>query len=255
METRDLLPQALALIDAAAARGLTVRLMGGLGFRAKLPDWRGRGGASRPDIDLVVLSSQRRALADLLTAEAYTADRQHNVLYGDRQLYFFHPGGGYAVDVVIDRLVMCHTLDLRDRLSLDEPTLTASDLLLSKLQIARLNRKDALDVLALFAAYPLTEGDAEGISLPRILAHTSSDWGWWRTLTGNLETLRQLVTHGVRGEEIGTADEDLPRLAEHLTLLRSSVDAAPKSVGWRLRSRIGERLQWYDEPEEVGHET
>jgi hypothetical protein len=35
--------------------------------------------------------------------------------------------------------------------------------------------------------------------------------------------------------------------------LRAAIDAAPKSTRWKLRATVGERQQWYVEPEEVGH--
>ena len=55
--------------------------------------------------------------------------------------------------------------------------------------MVRINRKDVLDGLILLAMHPLTEDD-RGISVRRILEHTSADWGWWRTVTENLEKLR-----------------------------------------------------------------
>jgi len=33
--------------------------------------------------------------------------------------------------------------------------------------------------------------------------------------------------------------------------LSRAVDEAPKSRGWKMRSRVGERRRWYEEPEEV----
>ena len=35
--------------------------------------------------------------------------------------------------------------------------------------------------------------------------------------------------------------------------LLQAVEEAPKSRAWRLRSRVGERLRWYETPEEVRH--
>jgi hypothetical protein len=255
METVDLLGRAVSLVEIGTERGITVRLMGGLAFRAKVPAWPGRPSAAQPDIDLVTTHEARSSLTELLVEAGYRPDRQHNVLYGDRQLFFLHPEAGHAVDVVIDRLVMCHTLDLRRRMELDSPTLTSADLLLSKLQIVRFNRKDALDVLALLSAYPLTDGDADGISLPRILAYTSADWGWWRTVTGNLELLGQIVESDLRPAEVTAPGEDLSGVTARLARMSSAIEAAPKSLAWHLRGRIGERLQWYDEPEEVRHAT
>ena len=34
--------------------------------------------------------------------------------------------------------------------------------------------------------------------------------------------------------------------------LRIRVDEEPKSPRWRIRARVGERVKWYEEPEEVG---
>jgi hypothetical protein len=28
------------------------------------------------------------------------------------------------------------------------------------------------------------------------------------------------------------------------------IEAAPKSTRWRIRSRVGDRMRWYDQPEE-----
>jgi hypothetical protein len=35
--------------------------------------------------------------------------------------------------------------------------------------------------------------------------------------------------------------------------LRRYADKVPKSLRWKIRSRVGERVQWYELPEEVGH--
>ena len=253
MTATDLLPEAIRLVEEAGARGLTVRLLGGLAFRTKVPDWAGRPAGEHPDLDLAIPGSDRHALTALLLEAGYAADRQHNLLHGDRQLYFFHPEAGHSVDVIVDRLVMCHTLDLRGRFELDSPTLDPADLLLSKLQVVRLNEKDAIDILARLSAVPLTKDDAGGISIGRLVSVTSSDWGWWRTATGNLATLRELA-----GEPALTGGFrlDVPRLAvagDRLAQLQRLLDEAPKSLGWRLRARLGERVPWYDEPEEVEH--
>jgi hypothetical protein len=31
----------------------------------------------------------------------------------------------------------------------------------------------------------------------------------------------------------------------------AALEAAPKSPRWRMRARVGERIRWYDEPEEA----
>ena len=65
-------------------------------------------------------------------------------------MYFTAPSGR-PVDVMVDRLVMCHTLDLRPSLKNSSLTLDPADLLLSKLQIIELNGKDVHDITHLLS--------------------------------------------------------------------------------------------------------
>jgi hypothetical protein len=188
----------------------------------------------------------------LMTDAGYVADRQHNILYGDRQLFFDHPEAGHSVDVIVDRLVMCHTLELRGRLELDAPTLPAADLLLSKLQVVRLNEKDAIDIIVLLSAIPLADADRDAISTPRIVSVTSRNWGWWRTVVGNLATLREFIAEG-RAGAFGLGPDALATAADRLGKLQRMIVDAPKTARWRLRATVGERVRWYDEPEEVQH--
>ena len=227
--------------------------MGGLAFHARVPDWTARLDREGRDLDLATSSRDRKAVSDLLIGEGYEADRQYNALYGHKQLYFMDPDRRRPVDVLVDRLEMCHRFDFGDRLAVDAPTLPLAELLLSKLQVVKINRKDVLDALVLLANFPLTQDDG-GINMPRIVGLTSNDWGWWRTVTANLEHLAQFAT-----AEIGPGDLDFggrpPKfdIARQITDLRATIDEAPKSTRWKLRARVGDRMPWYEEPEEVGH--
>jgi hypothetical protein len=251
----DPLAEALRLVALAGTRGLQVRLMGGLAFHARCRDWTALVERQRRDIDLATRSKDRKALSDLMTAEGYTADRRYNALYGHKQLYFLDEARQRPVDVLVDRLEMCHTFEFVERLMVSELTLPPAELLLSKLQVVKINRKDVLDALALLSEHPLADGDDAGraISLRRITGLTSNDWGWWRTITGNLVKLQAIAEgHLQPGElEFGRASRHEPEA--QIAALRSAIDAAPKSTKWKLRARVGERMAWYEEPEEVGH--
>ena len=249
----DPLGEALRLIALAGDGDLSLRLMGGLAFHVRAPDWTARIDRTRRDIDLATTGRSRKAVASLLVESGYLPDKQYNALYGHKQLYFVDPRFDRPIDLLVDRLEMCHTIEFGDRLALDHPTLPLADLLLSKLQIVRINRKDVLDALVLLAEHPLAETDRDGISVPRIIGLTSSDWGWWRTATDNLGKIG--LYYDV---EVGPEDLDLGRPLRfdpraQVDALRAAIDAAPKSTRWKLRSRIGDRMPWYEEPEEVGH--
>lgn len=250
---RDPLAEALRLIDLAAARGLQVRLMGGLAFHAQVPSWTARIERERRDIDLATRARDRPGLTELMTGDGYVADRQFNALYGRKQLYFVDAERQRPVDVIIDSLEMCHTFEFADRLGLEPRTLPLAELLLSKLQVAHINRKDILDSLALLSEFPLRQADAGSINIGRITDLTSNDWGWWRTVTGNLELSRQFLAGELQPGELDFGRPARFDAAAQVETLRAAIDEAPKSTRWRLRARVGDRVQWYQEPEEVGH--
>jgi len=248
----DPLAEALRLIGLADAQGAKLRLMGGLAFHAQVPEWKAGVERERRDIDLATSGPDRKAVADLLAANGYVPDRQYNALYGHKQLYFVDPARQRPVDVLVDRLEMCHAFMFADRLATDWPTLPRAELLLSKLQVVKLTRKDIVDALVLLAEHPLTTDDS-GINTTRITALTSTDWGWWRTTTGNLDRLLAYLEDEIGGSDLDTGRPARYRPAAQIQALRAAIDAGQKSTRWRLRSRIGDRIAWYEEPEEVGH--
>jgi len=259
----DPLAEALRIVDVANQRGLLLRLMGGMAVRAHAPDWTHRTRRREVDLDFATRGRDRAAVFKLLEAEGYTPDKRHNAMFGGSQGWFVDVARRRPVDVIVDKLEMCHRIEFAGRLERSSPTLPVADLLLSKLQIVKLNKKDLLDALILLAEHPLAEDDGAAdsrlgqgtISIPRILAHTSNDWGWWRTVTGNLDKLDAYLATDVQPEDLDVGNGRTARLdpAAQIRDLRAAIEAAPKSTGWKLRARIGERKAWYQEPEEVGH--
>ena len=250
---RDPLAEALRLIDLAASRGLQVRLMGGLAFHAQVPSWTARIDRDRRDIDLATRARDRNGFTELMTGSGYLADKQYNALYGHKQLYFVDLERQRPVDVLIDKLEMCHTFDFAARLGVEARTLPLAELLLSKLQVARINRKDILDIVALVSEHPLASADDGAINVGRITALTSNDWGWWRTVTRNLERARHFLAAEVQPGELDFGRPARFDATTQVAALENAIEEAPKSTRWRLRSRVGERVQWFQEPEEVGH--
>jgi hypothetical protein len=260
----DPLAEALRVVEAADRRGLLVRLMGGMAVRAHAPAWLARTRRAEVDLDFATRSRDRAAFYELLEAEGYTPDHKHNALFGRKQAYFVDEARRRPVDVLVDRLEMCHALEFGDRLAASRPTLPLADLLLTKLQVVKINRKDVLDALALLAEHPLAQDDGAvdsdhgqgAINIPRILSFTSSDWGWWRTVTGNLDKLTSFLETDVQeGDlDLGVGRPAAFEPARQVADLRAAIDSAPKSTRWKLRARVGDRVQWYAEPEEVAHD-
>jgi hypothetical protein len=150
---------------------------------------------------------------------------------------------------MVDRLTMCHTLDFRPSYGRLPLTVDSVDVLLSKLQIVELNEKDARDLVHLLSAVPVG-GDAPGsIDTERFGKVLGADWGWWRTVTGSLEKLPALLAASP-GLAPPAPPFDAVAAARQLMEI---AEAAPKGVKWRLRANVGDRVRWYELPEEVAH--
>ena len=248
----DPLPEAMALAEGAVAAGLGLKLLGGLAVRVLCPDFPPRLRRDQ-DIDFACLSKERKKVAAYLADSGCQADRMFNSLNGDRQMYFTAPSGR-PIDVMVDRLTMCHVLDFRSSYGRLPFTLDAIDILLSKLQIVELNEKDARDIFQLLSGLPVRPAAAAQpgeviLDTERFGQLLGADWGWWRTVTGNLDKLPGLAAE---------KPELVPRAAphdplEHAARLAEHAHAVPKGMRWKLRANVGDRVRWYELPEEVGH--
>ena len=127
-------------------------------------------------------------------------------------------------------------------MDLDGPCCSPADLLLSKLQIYEVNRKDLVDTIALFLDHRVSSGDDDAIDAAYIAHLAADDWGLYRTLQLNIKKLLATL------DEI-EVDRDLVR--SRVEELWAVVEARAKPLKWRLRAQVGDRLQWYELPEEV----
>jgi len=243
----DALPEALELSRGAADASLGLKLLGGLAVRVLCPQFPPRQ-RSGQDIDFACVSKERKKVAEHLAKVGCEPDRRFNNLNGDRQMYFNAPSGR-PIDVMVNQLNMCHVLDFRAGFSRQPLTIDAVDVLLSKLQIVELNEKDAHDIVQLLAGLPIGSGAQGVIDTDRFGKLLGADWGWWRTVTGSLEKLPALVA-----ERPGLVPQGAPYdpLAQARELL-GVAESAPKSMKWKLRANVGERVRWYELPEEVAH--
>lgn len=233
---RQLLDEALQVIERAREVGVEARLIGGLAILHHDANLRERGGSRAiNDIDLMVPAGAHRLLSLLLVQAGYRPEERFNALNGHRRMVFHGPD--WDLDVLVGIFEMCHRIDMSSRFAVDYPTLPATDLLLTKLQIVKLNAKDAGDTVDLLSAHPLGEGPGDHIDLARLRALVRDDWGLWRTVSGTIDTI------------IGT--DPSAEVTERLRGLLAALHDAPKSARWKLRARVGDRVQWYVLPDEV----
>jgi hypothetical protein len=237
----DPIQEAIRVLGRAEADEIVIRAAGGVAVALLCPSARRPPLArSYEDVDFVVAKGHSRRVGDLFQALGYAPDQELNALQGGERLHFIAPGDGRVADVFVDSIRGCHEIVLKDRLGVHDRTVPPVDLVFSKLQIRETNRKDELDLVALFTDLELSEDDS-GISVTRAAQLVRSDWGLWRTVTEVL---------GKTTEFAATVDGGQPaaaRMGEFAEVL----EAAPKSRRWRARSRVGDRVRWYEEPEEM----
>jgi hypothetical protein len=233
-----LVEEGAGLVAAAEERGLAVRLLGGVAIRLLLGE-RFDPAFERVhrDIDAVTRRRDAPGLEALLAERGWAPAREFNALNGARRLLFHDPASEAQVDVFVGSFEMCHSLPLADRLDAPGPSLPATDLLMTKLQIVELNAKDRSDLYALLAGCEVANGDPRALEPARVAELTAGDWGLHHTFELNLARL---------------LEGDVPEVARpRIEAIVAAMETAPKSRGWKLRERIGERRRWYDEPEEV----
>jgi hypothetical protein len=227
---------------------VTARLIGGLAVACHLHTSTPPGlDRAYGDIDIVVGRKQSRATTAALAGLGYRPNQRFNALHGDRRLLFYDEPNGRQLDVFVGSFAMCHTLDLSARLGFGPDTLSVADLLLTKLQIVEINTKDLVDAAQLLRNHELDRGDQPGadhLSLDRLCAVTSGDWGWYTTLSDNLARLA-----GFAQQEL--AEPDQGTVTGRVQAIQQAIDQAGKSLRWKARARLGRHSPWYELPEEV----
>jgi hypothetical protein len=243
---RDIVAEAKRLLDLAAAEGIPLRVLGGVAIHLRAPKPLPAAlTRTYADVDFVTARGSSGAVQTLLRGAGYEPHVAFNALHGTERLLFFDNGNERQVDVFVGGFSMSHKVPVADRLELEPTTLPLAELLVTKLQIAELNEKDVRDALALFHGHPVDERDGDAINAARVAEMCSGDWGLWRTLTGNLAACRDHIGR------YDLAEEDTARIHTAMDALLDRIEREPKSRGWKLRARIGERKRWYTLPEEV----
>jgi hypothetical protein len=242
-----LVTAARRICEQADGDGTQVRLLGGIAIWLRSPEEiRALLGREYADIDLVTVRKSSKSLRQQLETLGYVPDREFNALQGDRRLYFTAQDGSYHLDIFVDKFEMSHKLDLGARIDREPVVLPAAELLLTKLQIAELNRKDAADTAMLLLGHEPAPDDGPGkLNVGHVAEVCADDWGLFTTVSDNLATTRTLLP------EILDTDGHQKLADERAAAILAAMEEAPKSRGWRRRSKIGRRMRWYETPDEV----
>lgn len=243
----DILNEMHRLIDEAQERQILLRAIGGLAVRVQSGDFQKFFKREYRDLDFMTEEKERRKLEPFFQEMGYESNRQFNLLNGSKRQIYQDPNSERHVDIFIGNFEMCHKLPMNNRLHLDPLTVPLAELLLSKAQIVELNRKDALDIASILLYNETGRDDDKKINLDYIAQLCSQDWGLYKTTSINLKRVEDLLAD----ESLNLTQDERELILYRLRQIQQAFEAMPKSLAWQMRDKVGTRVRWYEEVEEV----
>ena len=237
------------IIKASDEAGILLRVIGSLAFQMHCSQYgylQEAMGRAYTDIDFGAYRKQTKEIKVLMAGLGYEENREVFIVSEGERSIFDRPEAGLHVDVFYEKLDFCHAIYWADRLEVDAPTIPLAELLLEKMQIVQINEKDIIDTIMLLMEHPLGDIDKETINIKRVAELCSTDWGLWRTTTMNLDKVRKLAQSYQQ-----LTPEQKAHIESQVASALERINQEPKSLAWRLRARVGDRVKWYKDVDEV----
>lgn len=244
----DILDEMHRLIGAARENSMVLRAIGGLAVRVKSGDLQRFFNREYRDLDFVVHETERKRIEPFFQGMGYDSNRKFNLLNGSKRQIYLDPDRDRHVDIFVGSFEMCHKLPMNDRLQWDPVTVPLAELFLSKAQIVELNHKDALDIASLLLYNETGRDDNGRINLDYIAKLCGQDWGLYKTTAINLKRVEEVV----RDESLNLTDAERGLILSRVSEIQRTFETMPKSLAWQMRDKVGTRVRWYEEVEEVG---
>lgn len=243
----DIFAEMHRLVDAAQAKSILLRAIGGLAIRVRSGDFQKFFTREYRDLDFVVSENDRKRIEPFFHELGYESNRKFNLLNGSKRQIYQDPNSERHVDIFVGTFEMCHKLPMNGRLDKDPVTVPLAELLLSKAQIVQLNRKDALDIAALLLYNETGNIDENKINVAYIAKLCGQDWGLYKTTSISLHRVEEVV----REETLNLTESERGLISKRVSEILQTFETMPKSMAWQMRDKVGTRVRWYEEVEEV----
>jgi hypothetical protein len=243
----DFSEEACRVVEKADERGVIIRVMGATVIKRHCLRFQHLSIATKrilTDLDFVTYGRFGSLIKPIFIELGYTPDDRFNAYFGRGRQQYVDSENNRMADVFLDRLEMNHTVDFKDRLELDSPTISLADFLLEKMQIVRLNEKDVIDTALLLREHKVGNVNDETIDAGYIAKTLARDWGFYHTVRSNLTKVRKYTLSNLSEED----DKDINSKIDQLL---ASIENEPKNSKWKFRARVGTRKKWYNEVADV----
>ena len=238
------------LIEEAKKREIHLRLLGAIAFQSHCPKFSylsTKLDRVLTDIDFAGYSKEKDAITKMMREFGYEDEPTVTALFGHKRLIWDNKSNGIHIDVFLDKLEMNHDIPFKDRLDLDELTISLVDMLLEKMQIVQVNEKDYIDTIMLIREHAIGNGNTpETIDAEYLAKLLASEWGFYYTVTTNLGKVQSRLA---KYNEL--SDEDRNDITTKIGELLKRIEEQPKPLSWRMRAKVGSKSKWYRDVEEV----
>jgi hypothetical protein len=232
------------IVDVAESRGVRLRLLGGLAFKKLCPSSMDpRFYRENKDIDFMGRRQDSRGIMKVMEELGYKPRELFNKLNMGQRLIYYDMDNARRVDLFLDEFVMCHKFNFKESILAGMYTLPITQLLMTKLQVVEKTEKEYKDLVVAFHDFDVVSG-GDGIRGDEIADLCSRDWGVYTTFWKSLESLRDWTD----ANDVPEREVVLARIQK----LKGMMESAPKSFGWKMRAKIGERSRWYELPDSDG---
>lgn len=222
MTTSELVRLGTALVNDAQARGITLRLIGGIGIAAQSPSIESNPHLRRDsqDVDLMLGEQDWEKVGEILAARGFekqdeTPGKQHWVK------------DDVTLDISSANFRGEYAIDFSTRLNLIPLTLPIADLLLLKLARPHFSEQDIQDSAALLVDHRVTTGgdEEQDINREHLYQVVNRDYRLWKTVFDNTVTLEKVFDKYLEPEEAQLA-------WRRIELLQEVLDGKKHSLAW-----------------------
>ncbi len=237
------------ILKASSDAKIVMRVIGSLAFQLHCPKFgylQAAMGRAYTDIDFAAYQKQSKEIQGLLQHLGYQENREVFIVSEGTRAIFERKEIGIHIDVFFDELSFSHVIYWNNRLEVDNPSIPLAEMLLEKMQIVQINEKDVIDTIMLLLEHPFGDKDQETINIKYIAGLCSNDWGLWRTITMNLDKVCLLAQDYKQ-----LTPEQKAKIDDQVKIALERIEKEPKSLAWRLRARVGDRVKWYRDVDEV----
>lgn len=237
------------ILKASSDAGIILRVIGSLAFQLHCPKFgylQAAMGRAYTDLDFAAYQKQSKEIDGLMSRLGYKENREVYIVSEGNRAIFERREIGIHIDIFYEKLAFSHVIYWKDRLEVDSPSIPLAEMLLEKMQIVQINEKDIIDTIMLLLEHPLGDKDQETINIKYVASLCGNDWGLWRTITMNLDKVCQIAQGYPQ-----LTDEQKAKIDSQVKTALNRIEQEPKSFAWRLRARVGERVKWYRDVDEV----